>query len=188
MVTRATWYQRVIGAARLDAATYEEVEADRGATGQAMLVVVLSAAAAGFGAWGQPGLGFIKLALSSLVAWFVWAFLTWLVGTRILPGPETKADVGELLRTIGFASAPGFLRIFGGLPVIGRLIGLVVMVWMLAAMVVAVRQALDYRSTGRAIAVCLIGFLIYAGVLIALAMALGIGAWMLGSGAGELTS
>jgi hypothetical protein len=182
----ATWTQRVIGAAKLDVATYEEVEADRGATGQAMLVVVLSAIAAGIGALGQPGQGPIKMAFAALVAWFVWAFVTWVVGTKILPGPETKADLGELLRTIGFASAPGILRVLTGIRGIGPLLGALVAIWMLVAMVVAVRQALDYRSTGRAIAVCLIGFLFYMVVLIALAVLLGAGAWMLGSAAGRM--
>jgi hypothetical protein len=78
------------------------------------------------------------------------------------------------------------LRIFAGARGVGPVIGLIVAVWMLAAMVVAVRQALDYRGTGRAVAVCLVGFLIYLGVLIALAVALGLGAWMLGSAAGRL--
>jgi hypothetical protein len=185
-VIMATWTQRVIGAARLDVATYEEVEADRGATGQAMLVVVLSALAAGIGAIGQSGQGPLKMAFAALFAWFVWAFVTWLVGTKILPGPETKADLGEMLRTIGFASGPGILRVLTGLPGIGKLIGALVAIWMLVAMVVAVRQALDYRSTGRAIAVCLIGFLFYVAALIAIGVVLGLGTWMLGSAAGRL--
>jgi len=184
----ATWIQRAIGAAKLDVATFEEVEADRGATGQAMLVVVLSSAAAGIGAWGQPGQGPIKMALAALIAWFVWAFITWLVGTKILPGPETKADVGQLLRTIGFASSPGILRVFTGVRGVGPVIGFILGVWMLAAMVVAVRQALDYRGTGRAVAVCLVGFLFYMAVLLALAVALGFGAWILGSAAGRVAS
>lgn len=181
----ATLIQRAIGAARLDVSTFEEVEADRGATGQALLVVVASALAAGLGAWGQPGQGPIKMAFVALVAWFVWAFLTWLVGTKILPGPETKADVGQLLRTIGFAASPGILRVFGGLRGIGPIITLIAGVWMLMAMVVAVRQALDYRGTGRAIAVCIVGFLFYLAVLLALALALGVGTWMLGNTLGR---
>jgi hypothetical protein len=187
MVVMASFLQRAIGAARLDVATYEEVEADRGATGQAMLVVVLAAIAAGIGAIGQHGSqGPIRIAISALGAWVVWAFVTWIVGTKILPGPETKSNMGELLRTIGFASAPGILRVFAGLRGIGPVIGFIVAVWMLVAMVIAVRQALDYRGTGRAVAVCLIGFLFYMAALAALAGALGVGAWMLGSAAGRL--
>ena len=184
----ATLIQRAIGAARLNVATFEEVEADRGATGQAMLVVVLSAVAAGIGSWGEPGNGFVKMTFISLVAWFVWAFVTWLVGTKILPGPETQADVGQLLRTIGFAASPGILRVFAGVRGLGPVIALVAGVWMLVAMVVAVRQALDYRTTGRAVAVCVVGFLFYAAVLLALGLVLGVGVWMLGSAASRVTS
>jgi hypothetical protein len=178
----ATWTQRMIGAARLDAATYEEVEADRGANRQAMGVVLLSSVAGGVGAIGEAGLfGFVKVASAALVAWLVWAFLTWFVGTKLLPSAETKADIGELLRTIGFAASPGILRVLSGVPVVGPIVELVASFWMLAAMVVAVRQALDYKGTGRAVAVCLLGFLVYVGILVGTALFFGLGAFMLGS-------
>ena len=101
-----------------------------------------------------------------MLGWYLWAYVTYWIGTRWLPGPETSADHGELLRTIGFSSAPGILRALG---VIGGLAGILHVVcglWMLATMVVAVRQALDYRSTGRAIAVCAIGFPIYIAIVV----------------------
>ena len=81
-------------------------------------------------------------------------------GTKLLAEPQTKADIGELLRTIGFSSSPGTLRIFGIIPVIGNIVNLVCGIWMLVAMIIAVRQALDYKSTWRAIAVCLVGFIV----------------------------
>jgi hypothetical protein len=87
-----------------------------------------------------------------------WAALTYLIGTRLLPEPQTRADIGELLRTIGFASAPGLLRVLGAIPFIGPPIYAIAAIWMLLAMVVAVRQALDYTSTGRALAVCVLGW------------------------------
>jgi hypothetical protein len=177
----ATWMQRVVGAAKLDVATYEEVEADKSATGQAMLVVVLSSVAAGIGAYEQGVRGIAGMALGSLLGWFVWAFLTWFIGTKILPERETKADLGELLRTIGFSASPGFLRVLGVVPILGGLVGIVVAVWMLMAMVVGVRQALDYKGTGRAVLVCLLGFAVYVGIWIGTAVFLGLGAWMLGS-------
>jgi hypothetical protein len=96
----------------------------------------------------------------ALVAWYVWAFLTYLIGTKLLPEPQTKADVGELLRTIGFSSSPGLIRILGIIPFLRGLVFLVAAVWMLVAMVIAVRQALDYQSTMRAVGVCLIGWII----------------------------
>jgi hypothetical protein len=158
---------RIIRAAKLDVQLYEEVEADREAMGQAMAVVVMSAIAAGIGTLGTGGLfGIVGGTILALVGWFIWAFLTYFIGTRLLPEPQTKADLGELLRTIGFASAPGLLRVFGFVPGIGPLIFMAAGIWMLVAMVIAVRQALDYTSTSRAVGVCLIGLL--AQVLIAI--------------------
>jgi len=151
---------RIIRAAKLDARLYEEVEADREATGQAMAVVVMSALAAGIGSLGSGGpFGIVVGTILALVGWLIWAFLTYFIGTRLLPEPQTKADYGELLRTIGFASAPGLLRVFGIVPGLAPLVFLVAGIWMLVAMVIAVRQALDYTSTSRAVGVCLIGWL-----------------------------
>ena len=157
----ATLVQRMIGAAQLKVATYEEVEADTGATTQAMLVVVMSAAAAGIGGPGRAGTkGFFVGAAAALVGWFLWALLTWLIGTKLLPEAETHADVGQLLRTTGFSASPGILRVLGIVPLLGAVVLLVSSIWMLIAMIVAVRQALDYKSTGRALVVCLITSLI----------------------------
>jgi hypothetical protein len=154
----ASWVQRMVGAARLDAATYEEVEADTRANGQALAVVILSALAAGIGGLLERSHGpFVGLVLA-LFEWVIWAFLIWLIGTKILPEPETRSDVGELLRTTGFAASPGILRVVGPVPILGTIVNVVVWVWMLATMVVAARQALDYRSTVRAVVVCAIGF------------------------------
>jgi len=154
--------ERMIGAAKLDVAIYEEVEADTTATGQALLVVVLSSLAAGLSFVTLNGIrGVIWGTLAAVVGWIIWAGITYLVGTKMLPEPQTQSDMGELLRTIGFAMSPGILRILGIIPVIGFLVNLVVLFWILAAVVVAVRQALDYKSTGRAVGVCLIGFLVY---------------------------
>jgi hypothetical protein len=157
----------------LDVGTYEEVEADSTALGQAMVVVVLSSVAAGIGS-GEGRL--ITGAIGALVVWFVWAFLTFVIGTKILPQTQTRSDVGELLRTIGFASAPGILRVFGFVPVAGSLVLLVASVWMLAAMVVAVRQALDFTSTWRAVGVCIVGWVVVVISTLFLAGVFGIGA------------
>ncbi len=157
----ASFTDRMLGAARLDARTYEEVEADTTATGQALGVVVLSSVAAGIGSFGFGGMpGVIWGCVAALIGWIVWAFLIWIIGTKMLPEPQTRSDVPELLRTTGFASAPGVLRILGILPLVGLLISWLIHLWMLVAMVIAVRQALDYQSTARAIAVCIIGFLV----------------------------
>jgi len=166
-----TFVERMIGAAKLDVRVYEEVEADRSATPQALAVVVLAAVAGGIGA----GAGLRGLVLGSvlgLVGWAVWAWLIYIIGTRWLPEPDTHADTGELLRTIGFATSPGLLRVVGFVPILGPLVTVVTAVWTLVTMVIAVRQALDYRSTGRAVGVCLIGWLVQVTILIVLGLVL----------------
>ena len=165
--------ERMIRAAKLDAQLYEEVEADRGAMGQATTVVILSAVAAGIGNMAQGGVGgILVLTVAALVSWYVWAFLTYMIGTRLLPEPETRADLGELLRTIGFSSSPGLIRLLGVIPGTTQIVFFVAGLWMLIAMVIAVRQALDYTSTLRAIGVCLIGWIVQAILLgIVLSMA-----------------
>lgn len=157
---------RMIRAAKLDVNLYEEVEADKGAMSQALLVVVLSSLAGGIGFMQQAGLaGLLIGTVGSLLGWYIWAFLTYVIGTKLLPEPQTHADHGELLRTIAFSSAPGMLRIFGLIPGLGGLINILAGVWMLAAMVIAVRQALDYHSTYRALGVCLIGWIMQIVIL-----------------------
>ena len=154
----------MIGAAKLDVHVYEEVEADTRATGQATGVVLLASLAGGIGSvgLGAGGLGsFIIGAIAALVGWVTWAFTTYyIIGTRLLPEPQTRADVGELMRTLGFAQSPGLLRIFGSLPGVGPLVLSLTQIWLLVAMVVAIRQALDYHSTFRAVGVCLVGWVI----------------------------
>ncbi len=152
---------RMVRAAKLDVNLYEEVEADKEAMGQAMLVVVLSSVAAGIGTISITGIkGLVLGTIVALMAWFIWAFLTYYIGTRLLPEPQTKADYGEVLRTIGFSSSPGLLRVFGIIPVLGNVLNFICGIWMLVAMVIAVRQSLDYESTWRAVGVCLIGWLV----------------------------
>ena len=163
---------RIIRASKLDVHLYEEVEADTGALGQAMGVVVLSSIAAGIGSSTQAGFGGILMgAIGALLGWVVWAYLTYFIGTKILPEPQTKAHPTELLRTIGFSSSPGLIRILGIIPGLMGIVFFVASIWMMVAMVIAVRQALDYKSTFRAIGVCVIGWIIQ---LIILALLLSI--------------
>ena len=154
---------RMLRAARLEASLYEEVEADPALLGQAMGVVLLAALAAGIGAAPRMGgNGFIAVTAAAFITWYVWALLTYWIGTRLLPETATHADMGQLLRTIGFSSAPGLVRVAGVIPGLAPLAFAVGNVWMLVAMVVAVRQALDYRSVWRALAVVAIGWIIYS--------------------------
>jgi hypothetical protein len=160
-VMMPSFQDRIIRAAKLDVQLYEEVEADKGATGQAMGVVVLSGVAAGIGSIGMSGIaGILFGTIAALAGWYIWAYITFFVGTKFFPEPQTEADHGELLRTIGFSSAPGLLRVLGLIPFLYGIIFFITGIWMLVAMVIAVRQALDYQSTLRAVGVCVIGWII----------------------------
>jgi hypothetical protein len=159
---------RIVRAAKLDVQLYEEVEADTGAMRQAMAVVVLSSMAAGVGS-ARGGLGGILLGtIAALIGWYVWAYLTYFIGTKFLPEPQTKADLGELLRTTGFSSSPGLIRVLGVIPGLAVMVFLVTSIWMLVTMVIAVRQALDYESTLRAVGVCVIGYIVQLLILVLL--------------------
>lgn len=164
----STFLARMTGAALLNPAVYEEVEADRSASRQAVSVVALSSLAAGVGAMGsEVSFGaLVTFTLLAFAVWGIWAFLTLQIGARILPTPRTRADAGQLLRTIGFATAPGLLRIAGVIPGTRTAVFAVTAIWMLMAMIVAVRQALDYTSTARAFAVCVVGWLLTVGMAI----------------------
>lgn len=165
----SNFINRIFRAARLDAHLYEEVEADKTSMRQAMLIVILSGVAAGVGSISHGGyLGIAVGTATALVGWYIWAFLTYLIGTKFLAEPQTKSDIGELLRTIGFASSPGLIRVLGVFPGIEKFVFSAASVWMLVAMVIAVRQALDYKGTWRAIIVCVIGWVIQIAILLAI--------------------
>lgn len=157
----------------LDVDTYEEVEADQSATSQAAMVVLAVAVAGAVGASGSGSNGMLGAVLSAFVGWLVWAGVTNLVGTRLLGG---TADWGELLRTLGFAQAPGVLMVLGILPLLGFFVGLGVWVWMLLTGLVAIRQALDF-STGKALVTAVVSSLVVflASVVIATVLGVGVG-------------
>jgi len=165
----ATFLYRLMGAAMLDAATYEQLEVNKHATFQAFVVVVLSSLAAGVGAGLPHGRGlapFAAYAVVALVTWIAWAFITLQIGTKVMPVATTRSNVGELLRTLGFAASPGLLQVFGVIPGVTIPVFVLTAVWMFAAMVIAVREALDYESTGRALIVCALGLGVTAALVL----------------------
>jgi hypothetical protein len=164
-----TFMNRVIGAAILDPSVYEELELDPRAFGQALLVVLLSGLALGVGAYGRLGLGgVVSIASASVFGWLLWAGLTFVIGMTLIRGARTEATWGQLLRTTGFATSPGLLGILGIFPALSGFIVFVAALWILLAFVVAVRYALDYASFWPALAVCALGWLVYAAILLAL--------------------
>jgi hypothetical protein len=150
------WIDRMKGAALLHIDTYEEVEADQTATGQAAGVVALVAVAQAIGSAGEGGFGIVAGLISALLGWLLWAGITYLIGAKLLGGTATW---GELLRTIGFAQTPGVLHVLGLIPVLGGIIHFGVAIWVLIAGIIAIRQALDI-STGKAILTAVLGWLV----------------------------
>ncbi|HEX7085802.1 MAG TPA: YIP1 family protein [Vicinamibacterales bacterium] len=167
-----SFVHHLMGAATFDAATYERIETDPQASTWAAITVLLASLAAGIGSggWSGPSLGTVlSVAAIALVTWVAWAVMIFQIGTRVLPEPQTRATLGELLRTTGFAAAPGLLQVFAAFPRVTVPVYLLTWLWMLAAMVVAVQHALDYQRTWRAVAVCALA------ASLALLLAFGIG-------------
>jgi len=170
----ASFTERMIGAAKLETAIYEEVEHDPNALGQAIGVVVLSAVASGIGSLGGGVSALVSGIAFALVGWFLWAGILFLVGTKVMPEPQTKADLGQLLRTMGFAASPGVFFVLGIIPVFSWIVRIGVMLWQLVAMIIAVRAALDYKKIEKAMLVCVIGWVAYMAALFVLGSAFGL--------------
>ena len=158
---------RIFRAIKIDIDLYEEVEKDKKATIQAGVVVVLSSLAAGVGALQLGASNFLLAPVMSLLSWYVWAYVIYFVGVKIFGGPKTKSNHGELLRTLGFSSAPGLIRVFGVTPDLMTVTFIGSAFWMLACMVVAVRQTLNFNSLWRALWVVIISWFVQAFFLIA---------------------
>lgn len=159
----ASIQDRVVGALRLDAATYEDVEHDQQATGQAALIVLIASVSAGLATGSATGI--VGLVVAGFIGWGLSSWILLMVGTRLLPGANTEADLGQLLRTTGFAQAPRLFAVVGIVPLLGWLVSVVIAIWSLVAMVIAIRQALDYDDTLRAVIVAVIAWVIQVVIL-----------------------
>src|SRR5262249_34001149 len=165
---------RIIRAAKLESRLYKEVTTDKDAARQALVIVLLSSLAAGIGASTHAGLGGLVMGgLVALFAWYIWAFLTYIIGAKLFPVSHTSVGHRELWRTLGFASTPGMLRVFGAIPGLTGIAFLVAAVWMLIAAAIAVRQVLDYTSVVRAASVCIPCWLVHVFFLFLLLLLLG---------------
>ena len=174
---KMNYFQRLQKAIFLDIAFYEEVEKDKKFTDQAMMTVALVAIVQGFMIAGFAPIALAQGILGSLIRFVIWAFFIAFVGTRILPEPETESNTGELLRTLGFAYAPGLLVVLKVFPVINYFVDPLVVILQLSAMTIAVRQALDFNSTVRAVGVCIVAFIL---MFISLTLFIGFTAFFVG--------
>ena len=157
---------RVYRSIKIEPEVYDEVQKDKKATIAAAAVVVLSSLAAGIGASHLGAVNFFLAPALSLITWFLWAYIVYFVGVKLFPDLKTKTTHSALLRSIGFSSAPGMIRIFGfneGLMTV-TFIGSAI--WMLACMVVAVKQTLNYKSLWKALGVVIIAWFVQAFALI----------------------
>jgi len=174
MQSSSSFVERIMGAMKLDPATYEDVEHDEGANGQAVIIVVAVTILSGLAVAGSGNNRIIGSVVSAILGWAVFTLAAYLVGTTILKGPNTSATFGGVFRALGFAYAPSLFSILGLIPGIGGLIAFVVAIWSLAASVVALRQSLDV-TTGRAIGIAIVAVIAIALVLGLVAAVLGIG-------------
>ena len=179
--TSTSYADRLLGALRLDARTYREVEQDTNANGQAALTVVLAALAAGIGYVLSRDIvqNVIGTALSSLLQWVIFSFVAYYVGASFFSSGQTSVTPGQVLRTIGFAQAPKLLLIVAVVPVLGWIVGLIVVFWFLAAAITALREAFEF-DTGRAIGTGLVAIIAIAIVDIVLSAIFGIGSALFG--------
>lgn len=168
--------QRILRALTLDPELYEEVEHDKSAMWQALLIMLISSIATGLGTFKIGGVwGLVVATVLSFVGWLVMAFLIYVIGTKLFPESQTRTTIGELVRVLGFASAPGIFRILAVLiPFLSALLLLLIWVWIFVAMVVATRQALDFKNTWNAIWVCVVGIIAYGLVYVILLFAYGL--------------
>ena len=152
---------RMIGAMQADVKTFTEIEADQGAMGQAITVIVIAGIAALIGNIFRGGItaGIFGL-IGSLIMYAVFSAMVFLIGTKVMPEPSTKADFNETFRVVGFAASPGVFNVLAIIPFLGPLISLLVGLWSLVIAVIAVREVLDYSNTGRAIIVSLISVVV----------------------------
>jgi hypothetical protein len=161
-----TFGERVVGALKLDASTFEDIERDPAAMGQAIGIIALAALAGNLGQIWRLGFGVMLIGVcSSLLGYVLWSVVVWLAGTKLMPDPATKADFPETFRTVAFAASPGLLGVVSIVPFLGWFVMLlltpIILIWSMAAMVVAVRSVLDYSETFKAVIVVLIGFVVY---------------------------
>lgn len=174
-----TFGERVVGAMTLQESTFEDVERDPTAMGQAVGVIVLAAVAAAIGNLFRFGPAIMIGVITSLIFSVIGSAIVWLVGTKLLPEPATKADFAETFRTLAFSSAPGIARVVTIIPFLGPLLGFLISLWQIAALVIAVKAVLDYSSIGKAIVVVLISWVITFCILFVTLLPLGVGMAML---------
>ncbi len=164
---------RVMGVLRLVSKVYLDIAADNTATTQAAIVVAAAAIAGAIGGIRNGGEGIIGGLLTAIISWVIFASVGWFVGTRLLGAPQAAGGSRRLLRTTGFAQAPGVLSVFGAIPIIGPILAVVAGIWGLITQVMAIREGLQV-STSKAIVTAIVSFIVIVIVLALIAGVIGI--------------
>lgn len=165
---------RAIGIVKLDDATYESIEHDQAATTQAAVVVAIAAVAGGIGALDDGFSGLIGGIILGILGWFVISACVYFAGTKLIPSGATEADMGQVLRLIGFAQVVGIANILGFVPVVGAIIAVIAAIWGIVVTVKAIKHALE-MSTGRAIATAILAWVVFIVVAVIIAAIFGTG-------------
>ena len=178
----ASLVDRMAGVMKADVKTFQEIEADPTAIGQAVTVIVIAGVASLIGnIWRVGVFGGAMALVANLIGYALWTLLVVLIGTKVMPEPTTKADFNQGFRVIGFTASPGVFNVLAIIPFLGPLISFAVWIWMIVVGVVAVREVLDYSNTGRAIIVCLIAAVICWIVLTVVLLPLLVGRAVIGA-------
>ena len=160
------YLNRFFGAAMLDRKLYEEVAGEPRFLFQAWITVLIYAMLAAWGTFGRAGaVGTNISMISSLIGWYIWAFSTYFLATKFFRATRLEIDRGDrkaVIRTMGFACAPGAIRILGIIPGLSIVSLVAASIWMIIAATIAVKAALNIESTGRAAGACIIGWIIGA--------------------------
>lgn len=167
---------KLIRAAKLDSSLYEAIEHDPTALNHAAVAIILINVCSAIGeviydirlqetaiAADPLLIGMIVGAavFMALAKWFILTGIIYLIGVRVFKG---TAGFREILRTIAFAYTPVALQILLPLFMMYEWIFLVLVgtnVWMIAALVIAVRQSLDL-TTGKSLGIVVLAGIVYS--------------------------
>ena len=160
------YFNRIFRAARLDVSLYQEVVAEPALLNQAWITVLLYAMLAAWGSFGRAGAVASNIGMiSALIGWYIWAFSSYFIATRFFGGgsAETqRADRKAVIRAMGFACAPGVIRLLGMIPGLGIAVLVLSSIWMIVAATIGIKAALNFESTASAAGACIIGWVIGA--------------------------
>jgi len=166
-------FNRILRAIRLDPTVYREIAADEAAMGQAAIIVVIVSLLSAIGSSFGTENGLVSLLVNWItgivVGWIVWAVLTYFIGSKLFGG---RSSTAEMMRVLGFASAPRLLGILGVIPCVGWIAPIIGWILAFVAGFIAVRESMEFE-TGNAILTVVISWVISFAITLAVGLLLG---------------